>query len=237
MESNIRNFKKFYSSLLGKIITQIISKKISSLWPVFNNSRNAVIGFGTPFINIFNSNIQRLFFLIPRKFGLYNFPSSEKNLTVSINDTTLPIEDLSTDRLLVINFFEYLFDHKKFLREAWRILDKDGEIIIITPNTFGLWRFFYKKKFKSLRTFSSHELSSLLQNNFFTPTNIEYSIFLPPIKNKYLTRKIKFFEFFNNRLTKYFSGIIIIKGKKNYLAPITNNREVVKHKIKSDIKA
>ena len=80
------------------------------MWPVFNNSRNAVIGFGTPFINIFNSNIQRLFFLIPRKFGLYYFPSNEKNLTVSISDTTLPIEDLSTDRLLVINFFEYLFD-------------------------------------------------------------------------------------------------------------------------------
>ena len=89
---------------------QNISKKISSLWPVFNNSRNAVIGFGTPFINIFNSNIQRLFFLIPRKYGLHNFPPNKKNLTVSINETTLPIEDLSIDRLLVINFFEHLYN-------------------------------------------------------------------------------------------------------------------------------
>lgn len=237
MESNIENFKKFYSSFLGKIITQIISKKISLLWPIFNNSRNAVIGFGTPFMNIFNSNIQRLFFLIPRKYGLHNFPPNKKNLTVSINETTLPIEDLSIDRLLVINFFEHLFDHKKFLREAWRILDKDGEIIIIIPNTFGLWRFFYKKKFKSLRTFNSHELSLLLLNNFFTPTDIEYSIFLPPLKNKYFIKKIKSFEFFNNRLTKYFSGVIIIKGKKNYLAPITNDKKIIKQKIKSDIKA
>ena len=75
------------------------------MWPVFNNSRNAVIGFGTPFINIFNSNIQRLFFLIPRKFGLYSFPSNEKNLTVSIaNDQSELTENQVTDLVNSIIF-------------------------------------------------------------------------------------------------------------------------------------
>ena len=237
MKINIENFKIFYSSFLGKSITQIILKKIHNLWPNFNNSRNAAIGFGFPFLSVFKSNIQRLFFLVPNKFGLFNFFINEKNLTASVQEDILPLEDLSIDRLLVVNCFEYLSDHKKFLREAWRILDKDGEIIIITPNTYGLWRFFYKKKLNSPTTFSSYELDLLLSNNFFTPVKIEYCLFLPPLKNKFLINKIRSFEVLNNRLTKYFAGLIIIKGKKNYLSPVSSKSKIVKQKIRGDIRA
>ena len=237
MKINIENFKIFYSSFLGKSITQIILKKIHNLWPNFNNSRNAAIGFGFPFLSVFKSNIQRLFFLVPNKFGLFNFFINEKNLTASVQEDILPLEDLSIDRLLVVNCFEYLSEHKKFLREAWRILDKDGEIIIITPNTYGLWRFFYKKKLNSPTTFSSYELDLLLSNNFFTPVKIEYCLFLPPLKNKFFINKIRSFEVLNNRLTKYFAGLIIIKGKKNYLSPVLSKSKIVKQKIRSDIRA
>ena len=237
MKINIENFKIFYSSFLGKSITQIILKKIHNLWPNFNNSRNAAIGFGFPFLSVFKSNIQRLFFLVPNKFGLFNFFINEKNLTASVQEDILPLEDLSIDRLLVVNCFEYLSDHKKFLREAWRILDKDGEIIIITPNTYGLWRFFYKKKLNSPTTFSSYELDLLLSNNFFTPVKIEYCLFLPPLKNKFFINKIRSFEVLNNRLTKYFAGLIIIKGKKNYLSPVSSKSKIVKQKIRGDIRA
>ncbi len=237
MKINIENFKNFYSSFLGRSVVQIISKKILLLWPDFNNSNNAVIGYGFPFLGIFKSNFQRLFFLIPKKFGLLNFFVEDKNLTVSINENTLPIDDLSIDRLLVVNCFEYLYDHKKFLREAWRVLKKDGEIIIIVPNKLGFWRFFYKKTLKSLRTFSSYELDLLLSNNFFTLIDIEYCLFIPPSKKKFLINKLKLFEFLNNPLTKYFSGVIVIKGKKNYLAPITKDKKLINQKIKVDIKA
>ena len=86
MKINIENFKNFYSSFLGKSVVQIISKKILLLWPDFNNSKNAVIGYGFPFLGIFKSNFQRLFFLIPKKFGLLNFSVDDKNSTVSINE-------------------------------------------------------------------------------------------------------------------------------------------------------
>ena len=99
MKINIENFKIFYSSFLGKSITQIILKKIHNLWPNFNNSRNAAIGFGFPFLSVFKSNIQRLFFLVPNKFGLFNFFINEKNLTASVQEDILPLEDLSIEDL------------------------------------------------------------------------------------------------------------------------------------------
>ena len=39
---------------------------------------------------------------------------NEKNLTVLVDEQTLPLDDLSIDRLLVVNCFEYLYNHKKF---------------------------------------------------------------------------------------------------------------------------
>jgi hypothetical protein len=52
-----------------------------------------------------------------------------------------------------------------------------------------------------------------------------------------MVNRLKFFEFLNNALTKYFSGVIIIKGKKNYLAPVANDKKLINQKIKGDIKA
>ena len=97
--------------------------------------------------------------------------------------------------------------------------------------------FFYKKKLNSPSTFSSYELDLLLSNNFFTPIKTEYCLFLPPLKNKFLTNKIRSFEVLNNRLTKYFAGLIITKGKKNYLSTVSSNNKIVKQKIRGDIRA
>ena len=52
-----------------------------------------------------------------------------------------------------------------------------------------------------------------------------------------MINRLKLFEFLNNALTKYFSGVIIIKGKKNYLVPVANDKKLINQKIKSDIKA
>ena len=81
MKKNIDNFKIFYSSFLGKAVSEILSKKISKLWNPIDKSRIAVIGFGSPYSESINKRIQRLFFLIPRHHGKYHFGLTNKNLT------------------------------------------------------------------------------------------------------------------------------------------------------------
>ena len=61
MKKNIDNFKIFYSSFLGKAVSEILSKKISKLWNPIDKSRIAVIGFGSPYSESINKRIQRLF--------------------------------------------------------------------------------------------------------------------------------------------------------------------------------
>ncbi|MDA9033944.1 methyltransferase domain-containing protein [Hyphomicrobiales bacterium] len=231
MKKNIDNFKIFYSSFLGKAVSEILSKKISKLWNPIDKSRIAVIGFGSPYSESINKRIQRLFFLIPRHHGKYHFGLANKNLTASINEYALPVDDQSLDRLLVIHSFEYLTDHKKFLRESWRTLDKNGEILIIVPNSFGLWRTHYKNFFSSLRTFSVVELNSLLLNNFFIPVEFENSLFFPPINNSYLSKNMNHIERFGNKFFNFFSGVIIVKARKNYSAVVLNEKQNMKSKI------
>ena len=120
MKKNIDNFKIFYFSFLGKTVSDLLSKKILDIWKPINNSRVAAIGFCSPYLKSINKKTQKVFFLIPSLHGLYHFDENNKNLTVSVNEYLLPIDDLFLDRLLVIHSFEYLIDHQKFLREAWR---------------------------------------------------------------------------------------------------------------------
>ena len=143
----------------------------------------------------------------------------------------MPVDDQSLDRLLVIHSFEYLTDHKKFLRESWRALDKNGEILIIVPNSFGLWRPHYKNFFSSLRTFSIVELNSLLLNNFFIPIEFENSLFFPPMNNSYLSKNMNHIERFGNKFFNFFSGVIIVKARKNYSAVVLNEKQNMKSKI------
>ena len=137
MKKNIENFKIFYSSPLGKVTSKIIAKKISQNWTTGSSLRIALIGFGSIYLDLVNRKSQSFFLLIPMLHGLYHFRLKKNNLTASVNEYNLPIDDLSLDRLLVIHSFEYLNDHKKFLRESWRALDKNGEIFIIVPHSFG----------------------------------------------------------------------------------------------------
>ena len=145
--------------------------------------------------------------------GLYHFSLKKNNLTASVNEYNLPIDDLSLDRLLVIHSFEYLNDHKIFLRESWRALDKNGEIFIIVPHSFGLWRRYYKNNFFALRTFSIFELNSLLVNNFFTPISIDYSLFFPP-NNNYFFKKPLFLKRWGVDFLISLLGLLLLKLKK-----------------------
>ncbi len=237
MKKNIDNFKIFYLSFLGKAVSNILSQKISDLWKPINNSRVAAIGFCSPYLKSINKKTQRIFFLTPSLHGLYYFDLNDKNITVSVNEYILPIEDLSLDRLLVAHSFEYLIDHKKFLREAWRVLDKNGEILIIVPNSFGLWRPYYKKNLSSLRTFSFAELDALLLNNFFTPIDFKYSLFFPPINNQLVLKRVNIFEKVNMSFLKFFSGTIIVRARKNYSAAILEEKKIIKRKVMQKIRS
>jgi len=138
---------------------------------------------------------------------------------------------------LVIHSFEYLTDHNKFLREAWRSLDKNGEILIVVPNSFGLWRPYYKNNLSSLRTFSFSELNSLLLNNFFTPINFSNSLFFPPINNQFILDRANIFEKASKSFLKFFSGVIIVRARKNYSAAILKEKKIIKRKVMQKIKS
>lgn len=237
MKKNIDNFKMFYLSFLGKAVSNILSQKILNLWKPINNSRIATIGFCSPYLRSINKKTQRTFFLVPSSHGLHHFDVNNKNLTVSVNEYILPIDDLSLDRLLVIHSFEFLTDHNKFLREAWRSLDKNGEILIVVPNSFGLWRPYYKNNLSSLRTFSFSELNSLLLNNFFTPINFSNSLFFPPINNQFILDRANIFEKASKSFLKFFSGVIIVRARKNYSTAILKEKKIIKRKVMQKIRS
>ena len=95
----------------------------------------------------------------------------------------LPFKDKSFERMLMLETLEHLKDADKGLSEIKRVLKKDGEIIISTPNGFGLWslltdRILCFPKPQHLRhysLFSLPKLKQLLKKNKLTIKSL-YSV-------------------------------------------------------------
>ena len=122
---------------------------------------------------------------------------------------TFPLDDSSCDVLVCIDGIEHISRQVDFVSEAARVLKKDGEFVVSTPNISSLrsrWKWFWTghhNKCKSpldecnpnplhhISMISFHELRYLFHTNGFTisevktnrmkPISFVYSVFLPLI--------------------------------------------------------
>jgi len=64
----------------------------------------------------------------------------------------LPFSDENFDAVIAVEVMEHIFDHENFFSEAYRILKKNGKLLISTPNILSLksrLRFFFSGYFYS----------------------------------------------------------------------------------------
>lgn len=84
---------------------------------------------------------------------------------------SLPFEKKSFDYVVCSETIEHLPDDERFFKEAHRVLNKDGLLIITTPNwlsLYGLARFLGEKIFKRPLTAANQPI-----DHWYTPTLLE----------------------------------------------------------------
>ncbi|MGY9041188.1 MAG: hypothetical protein ACKVKZ_02270, partial [Alphaproteobacteria bacterium] len=68
------------------------------------------------------------------------------------------------------------------------------------------------------------------------PIEFENSLFFPPINNSYLLKNMNYIERLGNRFFNFFSGVVMVKARKNYSAVVLNEKQNMKTKIISNTK-
>jgi SAM-dependent methyltransferase len=221
MTLDISDLRTFYASPLGGVVRRIVSQRIRKRWRRVTGEVVMGLGYASPYLGSFRSEVSSLGALMPADMGGLIWPPQGAVHSVLVEDERLPLADASVDRLIVVHCLEASGGHARgLLREAWRILAPEGRMILVVPNRRGPWARRDGTPFGHGQPYSRGQLERLLRAALFIPIDWDHAIFLPPFERRMLMRSARVFERVGRRLWPLFSGVLIVEARKEVARPL-----------------
>ena len=233
MQLDAIDLKDFYACPLGVVVRRLLGARVRSRWDDLKGLSIFGVGFATPYLAAYRSEAQPLGALMPAELGAIPWPEQGKSLTVLVDETELPLDDESADRLLLVHMLEWSEKSRVLLRELWRVLKPNGRLLMIVPNRRGLWARVETSPFGYGSPFSRSQLTKLLKEALFSPEEWEYALYMPPFNWRVLLRWPVFWERLGLVLWPTFSGVILVEATKQVNAAVP--ARAVERKVKRRI--
>jgi SAM-dependent methyltransferase len=228
MSFTVKEISAFYRSHLGKYVKQTIEKELYNLSPLQDIQKTVLgLGYATPYLTEHMKH-HFVFSFMPEDLGVELWPDEKLSKVALIHDWLIPLSNQSVDLSILIHSLEFSNHKQAFLQELWRILKKDGSIIVVVPNRLSFWSSFEKTPFGHGSPFTMGQLINLFSQNGFEIVKQKRLLYLPPINSFLIHSLLKPLE----RLAPYFikklSGVNIILAKKKtfILTPIKNEERI-----------
>ncbi len=214
MYNDILDLMHFYNSPLGHIARRSLRQHIRAIWPGVHGQRILGLGYTTPYLKLFSDEAERIAAIMPATQGIAAWPEDGRNVAVLADETNLPFEDYSIDRILMVHGLEGCNDANHLLQESWRVLTGDGRLLLVVPNRIGLWARFEHTPFGTGQPYSASQLSWVLRQELFTPIGITRTLYMPPSQSRFMLSSSKLFEKIGGALFTQFAGLLLIEAKK-----------------------
>ncbi|MBC6406089.1 MAG: methyltransferase domain-containing protein [Rhodospirillales bacterium] len=230
MWPDVVELRDFYASPLGGAARQLLTQALRRAWPDAGPARLAGYGFANPYLDLFRKEARSSISLMPAAQGFLPWPDAGANRACLVEEERLPLSDLSLDRLLIVHALEHAERPNALLREAWRVLDAEGHLLIAVPNRRGLWARIDRTPFGWGQPFSRAQVTRLLNDMLFEQISAERCLFLPPTDRLWLQRSAQSCERLGARFFPRFGGVLLIEARKRLVAPagpalpVTNRR-------------
>ena len=222
MRPDVFELHDFYGTRQGLLVRRLLNREIRSHWPDLAGKHVLGLGHATPFMGPLATEAERAAVIMPRAQGVMRWPKKRPNLTALGIDDDLPIADRSVDRVLIVHALEVSERAGRLLREVWRILADDGEVIVIVPNRRGLWCLSERTPFGQGRPYSSTQLKQMLRGHLFAPQKTGFALFVPPFRSNLLLKTAVAWERIGLRFAQHFAGALVMRAQKQiYAAPIS----------------
>ena len=149
---------------------------------------------------------------------------SKKVKAINIEKDRWPFEDKSMDLIIMTEIIEHLVgEPKKYLEEAYRILNDKGKILITTPNVvrwqnlinlilgrniyFPLFQLEQQIYYRHNREYTMDELKKVLEKNKFKIIETSFFVGYPPYrqknnKDKIVLKTIKWLNYYLSVICK-----------------------------------
>ncbi|MDA1311018.1 MAG: methyltransferase domain-containing protein, partial [Proteobacteria bacterium] len=129
----------FYGTSLGQVARRLIRRRIRGVWPNVSGMTVLGLGYATPYLRPFRDEAERVFALMPAQQGVLHWPREGRNLVALSDESELPLQDVSVDRVLLVHGMECSEQLRPMLHEIWRVLTGNGRLLVVVPNRRGLW--------------------------------------------------------------------------------------------------
>lgn len=211
---DIVDLRQFYATPLGRCAETSIAFALSAIWKPISDERLMGLGFTNPYLERFRGDAERTISFMPAAQGATKWPSSEPCATSLVFEEDLPLPDASVDRVLLVHALEHFENAQESLQEIWRVLSPGGRLIIVVPNRRGVWARMEHTPFGSGKPYSGGQLSRLLKDTMFTPTQWSDALFYPPSSNRFILKANQTLETMGRKITPVFSGVVIVEATK-----------------------
>lgn len=219
---DIKDWQNFFDSPLGKLSVALTQKTIKKYTPSQPMQNILGIGYAIPYLEMlpaYKTNT-RCIAATPSYLGATHWPEDAPNKTVVVDETRLPFADNFFDFIIVAHCLEFSGHQHNFLRELWRVLNNQGQLMIISANKLSLWSSIGKTPLAHGGSFTVSQLVYLLQTNLYIPLGFEQTLFIPPFR--WCGRHKNIARFINNiigRLLPASGGILVANAYKQTVIP------------------
>ena len=134
MQLDVIDLKDFYARPLGAVVRSLLGPRIRARWSEIKGARVFGLGFATPYLAAFRGEASVLGALMPAELGAVPWPEQGQSLSTLVDETELPLDDESADRILLVHMLEWSEKSRALLRELWRVLAPNGRLLLVVPN-------------------------------------------------------------------------------------------------------
>ena len=214
MYLDVVHLRAFYDLPLGSLLRDLIGAPISVMWPDLKGQSLLGIGYAGPFMRPYLGAVERAIAAMPAPQGAVQWPRERENACALIEDSALPFQDLSFDRIMLVHALDHCSDPSTLLKEAWRVLSPGGRLIVIVPNRRGLWAQSELSPFGYGRPYSGRQVKELLKTGEFNVLTEFNALFMPPSRKRTILRAARTWERVGRRFWSTFGGLLVIEAEK-----------------------
>lgn len=200
---------------------KVLRQKIRSYWDNVKGLRVVGIGYAQPYLDLFMQDAERCIAINPAGQGSYPWPDAAHNLAALAEETELPIETNSVDRVIIVHSLEHAELPRSNLQEIYRILKSNGRLLVVTPNRRGLWSRAEWSPFGHGTPYSREQLRFLLRDNLFVYERSCTTLYTPPFRWNLVQKSFETFESVLPILLPAMGGIHIVEASKQVYSGLT----------------
>ena len=234
MYNDVIDLRDFYDTPIGHTAQRITRRHIRNLWPSAKGLTLAGLGYATPYLRPFLDEAESVFALMPAQQGVIRWPPGNHhqmpNVVSLVLEDSLPLPDLSIDRVMLVHSLECSEQSHKLLREVWRVLTEGGRLLIIVPNRRGIWARIDHTPFGHGRPYTIGQISKLLRDTMFQPMGSIAGLFVPPTRSRVALASAQAIEKIGGQWFKTVGGLLFVEAQKEIYAGSSASTTTVRQK-------